>query len=540
MDEWSQIKANIKQLIKPVEELRIDDLYANDIIISEGVTYDAMKQAYIEKSISELFKPYKRTGSQIVYYCSSKDRWKANIPTALRIPGIPLPQTAKSEAEMWTKLYQYFINYLKTDDPDTNVSKHQKMVVCITALFSPYIRKTDEIIISIPSKNAYKIYIPSVFRKTGVAVPQTAKDKNTLIERVYTYLKENFPDNEAVQDMVTTIDGGPDGDTFNDLFKVWIKKKRGDASIATETTRRDMNTFKRHFEGDPLLRMHIGKITVTTIYEFLHKCIYGVRPEITGKVLSLEPKISRHELNNIKTITNGVCQLAISMGMIHYNPSRECDMSKVKLIGINNESLAYTDEERLKVLSCIDSLSEDEHNCYTLGIGLMFCLDIRIGELKALRWSDVDWNNRTIRVFREVIIREQSDGVRRQVEIDRTKGGEIGGRVQILTDRALNYLKIAHEKNPSGHHILLTGWGNCFYTNKFNLALKDICEKAGVRYMSSHKIRFWAISAQGRNTNDLGTIMYNSGHRNKSTTLHYMRQNQVNTENEKIWDRIFG
>ena len=34
-----------------------------------------------------------------------------------------------------------------------------------------------------------------------------------------------------------------------------------------------------------------------------------------------------------------------------------------------------------------------------------------------------------------------------------------------------------------------------FHTNMVNKNLKRICEKAGVEYLSSHKIRFWEVTA---------------------------------------------
>ena len=78
-----------------------------------------------------------------------------------------------------------------------------------------------------------------------------------------------------------------------------------------------------------------------------------------------------------------------------------------------------------------------------------------------------------------------------------------------------------------------------FKANAFNNNLKKYCEAVGIPYRSSHKIRFWSITAQARAGVSLPSIMYNSGHKNKSTTLHYIRVVDTEKENAEKLGNIY-
>lgn len=60
----------------------------------------------------------------------------------------------------------------------------------------------------------------------------------------------------------------------------------------------------------------------------------------------------------------------------------------------------YTNEDRKKILEYCDNT---EPTVYTKAIELMFCLDIRIGELRALYKEDVNFESRTIYVGHQMV-----------------------------------------------------------------------------------------------------------------------------------------
>ena len=185
-------------------------------------------------------------------------------------------------------------------------------------------------------------------------------------------------------------------------------------------------------------------------------------------------------------------------------------------------------------------LSNIPQNSYTLAIQLMFCLDIRIGELKALRWTDYDEKKGQIYIHSQIVDRKDESGKWTQVELDYTKSGEDGDRKLPVSSKAKSILEQLKDRNPNGEFILVNGAGTILKTNKFNENLKKYCEASGIRYLSSHKIRFYAVTEQARAGLDLAKIQYNSGHKCKSTTLHYIRNASNDAVSDDRWEKVFG
>ena len=68
-----------------------------------------------------------------------------------------------------------------------------------------------------------------------------------------------------------------------------------------------------------------------------------------------------------------------------------------------------------------------------------------------------------------------------------------GNRLQPLSERAIDILEAQRRENPLGEYIFLYKF-QPLVSNTINHHLLRICERAGVQYMSSHKIRFWAVT----------------------------------------------
>ena len=63
--------------------------------------------------------------------------------------------------------------------------------------------------------------------------------------------------------------------------------------------------------------------------------------------------------------------------------------------------IIYSRSDVNKLLTYIESLKPE---MYELAIRMFFNLFLRIGELKALKWEDINWEDRTIYVHRQLLI----------------------------------------------------------------------------------------------------------------------------------------
>ena len=174
---------------------------------------------------------------------------------------------------------------------------------------------------------------------------------------------------------------------------------------------------------------------------------------------------------------------------------------------------------------------QDTHNLF-----------IRIGELKALSWEDVNLDKREIYVHKQLVeSREISDdlsfGPREVHEKDRMKGNtQSGYKHEYLTDEAIEILREAWMLNPNRKYIFMP-YGRVMNTNTFNDHLKKHCKECGIKYRSSHKIRFYTASVtyDGKNTRELSRQM---GHSQVSTTIGYLRDVNQTEDLASLFSRL--
>ena len=176
---------------------------------------------------------------------------------------------------------------------------------------------------------------------------------------------------------------------------------------------------------------------------------------------------------------------------------------------------------------------------------LMFCLCCRIGELRALKYEDIEWNSNhtgtSIWIRHQIVDKKCGSISRRATDVDYMKSHSSAGKRKFpLSEYALQVIQNLKALNPNSEYICSSSKGTPITTNRFNEKLREYCKEAGIPYYSSHKIRFYAVSTmydQGVNEN---TIQRLAGHSNLSTTRHYNRKLREYDLEEEILEKGFG
>lgn len=117
---------------------------------------------------------------------------------------------------------------------------------------------------------------------------------------------------------------------------------------------------------------------------------------------------------------------------------------------------------------------------------------LRTGELVGLKWNDVDFENRTVKIQRSMEYRH-SVGVWRVGE----PKSDSGYRTIPLTDEAVRILMAQKEKNKKikvipmewSEYIFLSRKGEPVKNSTYDTALFKICEKARINKFSMHVLR---------------------------------------------------
>ena len=270
--------------------------------------------------------------------------------------------------------------------------------------------------------------------------------------------------------------------------------------------------------------------------EWLNKPIKTVLPDQIYehyRFLTADRTMKRSTFRNLKTVVNAVFDFAIN---------RNVACTKASLVSTKRLCFApstdkwdgvYNDIDRQKILkACEDS----KPTVYTKAIELMFCLDIRISELRALYKENVDLDAKTIYIGHQMVDRENDKVNRHSIRIDIMKGAkEAGKRTQPLSDRAIRAIEWLFETYPDTEWLLPSRALNTpIRLHRFNDNLKRICEKAGVKYFSSHGIRFHNISAMYDAGISEKEIQRLSGHTTANMTRHYNKNISTVCEDAKI------
>lgn len=305
----------------------------------------------------------------------------------------------------------------------------------------------------------------------------------------------------------------PDKLTLNDVYPNWEKYRLEHTGVKNKTLRESLYCWNRFFKDSPIANCPLSSIRTKDLIRFFRDLTKG--RDYTKKCIS-----------NARGVLNGIFSYIVEEEILDSNPLRDVNFKAFSYRPEEPKSdNVYSKSDVNKLLTYIEGLKP---TLYELAIRMFFNLFIRIGELKALMWKDVDWEKREIYVHNQLLIEpeyneDMTHAPRKQVVSDLMKGYTSSGyRHEYLTDEALEILKAVRELNPDGEFIFMP-YGRVMNTDTFNDHLKKACKACGVTYRSSHKIRFYAASSAFNDNIDIVEIGKQMGQKNVSTTIRYLR-----------------
>lgn len=310
-----------------------------------------------------------------------------------------------------------------------------------------------------------------------------------------------------------------------EIYEKWMIYRRDNTAVKPKTLQEAKTEWNKFFAGTDLAATPITNIKPVQILRFFRK-------------LTRNCEFTHKRISNARSILNGIMLYAIEEELIEHNPVPEVDFKQFTYKPVENQDDVFSVNEAITLLSYLKNISEP----YALAIRLDFSLLIWIGELKALRWDDIDWNSNSIYIHQQCLIqREMKDDLsfkpRTTMVTDQMKGyTSYGYRKHPLTQEALHILEQARQLNPDGEFIFMPD-GRLMTTDSFNRRLKKYCKEAGITYHSSHKIRFFTASTAFNGSN-LTTVSRLMGHSNTETTMHYLRDVQKGEDAVETINRL--
>ena len=227
------------------------------------------------------------------------------------------------------------------------------------------------------------------------------------------------------------------------------------------------------------------------------------------------PGLSSTTVRSVHLMLHCAFQRAVKERLIPRNPTEDCIAPKVQKI-------------EMKILPA-DHIKSYLDAANARGLLPMFYLELvsglRKGELVALRWDDLDTQNRTISVIKQYI--KNPNG---ELTLSRPKT-ETSVRQVSIPQTAVNLLIQEHEKHPDNPYLFPSPvTGEMYYPDSVVNLHKKILKDAGLEHIRFHDLRHTFATMALQNGVDIKTVSSMLGHYDAGFTLrtytHATRQKQ--------------
>ncbi len=201
---------------------------------------------------------------------------------------------------------------------------------------------------------------------------------------------------------------------------------------------------------------------------------------------------------------------SLYLGTIHKQIHKGVKMpSESAVLKKKRNIVAYDEREQAKLCGVFE---RGDHPCWLAAL-LMLDTGMRIGEVMALDWDDIDWRRRCVYISKTVIVGEK----RRDRYIQSEPKTISSIRHIALSTRAQNVLRRLLEKNDSGFIFQDEDGGPMTYPC-MKYWIRKACEEAGVKYCGLHVFRHTFATNCYYKGCDVKLLSKMLGHANVATT----------------------
>lgn len=322
--------------------------------------------------------------------------------------------------------------------------------------------------------------------------------------------------------LVEYYDQIDDHKKVRDVFAEWIKEKESFHEVKASSLARYNTDFRRFFpEDDPFCQTEMMDITEADLELFIkrqifkhgltHKTFGGLRILLTG----IFKYAKREKLTRI-SITQFFGDLDLPESIFTRRAHKE-DPEEV-----------FTDAEVRMLLAWL----REDPTLQKLGLILMFQTGLRVGELSALKRSDIDLYRMCIHVRRTETSYDDHEGHRVISISDETKT-EAGHRIVYLPETARWTFSQIFRLNPSRELLFSYEDGRHMHGKAFNDQIHRACKAVGIPERSTHKIRKTYASALLDGAVNEKLVQKQMGHSDIATTKRFYNRDRM-TEAEKL------
>lgn len=320
--------------------------------------------------------------------------------------------------------------------------------------------------------------------------------------------------------------------TFESLYVEFMQYKSATTSQATVNAY--IKAYKRFYQDDTIIKADLSKMAVPTLRMWLESKIR-------------EYKLNYKAYNKMAVVFNQLFKYAVQMEYIEKNPFDRIDVRSLGLYNTpkkNSKDKVFSKTETKDINKiAFDDFAEKPY-CVPLAVLLTFQTGLRIGEVVALKWSDIDYDMKTLRVCRfERVQQGYTDNFEEltnceHIVIECDTKGEFGERLVDLTDDALYILQLLKDYYKSEQIVsewLFVNKDGRIHNRAMDLRIRKYCRMIGIQEKSLHKVRSTYISMLRDSGMSFEKIREEVGHKSVLTTAnHYFYDTREDEENRRM------
>ena len=370
----------------------------------------------------------------------------------------------------------------------------------------------------------YYTYIDDESKKSKRALKHRATRK-----KLDDYLIDYYMSKEGVNDLVNP--------TIFELYKLWIKYKESRTNASSYIKKLSAD-WKRFYLCYPEIYKPINSFDPISIEIFINNILKDFKP--TDKAAY-----------NMVHIIYGIFEYAYIRKIISENPLKDYKLPKNLLKKapekVDSKEVYFEKEQALMEDHCYYMFGKNNKIISPLSIPFCFQTGLRIGELSAIKFSDVVDNKIYIKrqeVQKFKLLEDRTtkyDGVE-VVEHAKTDEGEREVYLSSEALKILDMIKMSHLKYgyEDEDYIFLTRKGTRINKTSIDSLVTRYCEKLfGANIKRMHKIRktFISILFDSRKISD-EKIQKMSGHKDiKTSHMSYHFNRKDDNENYEAFEK---
>lgn len=346
------------------------------------------------------------------------------------------------------------------------------------------------------SNNKYYTYLPDEKSKRGIRLLKRTTEE-ALNDAIIEYYKSKSEE-----------------PTVKYVFDAWINEKLSYGEIQKQSYDKYQNNYIRFFESDSfkMSDRKIRYIDEETLETFI-------------KTIISEQNLSQKAYSDMRILINGIFKYAKKHGYTNLSITQfmgdlELSRNIFKKVIRNKEDEVFFEDEIPKIIQYLSQ----ENDIRSYGLLLVFQSGLRVGELSALKPSDIRSRDvsglerkKNYIFISRTEIKYRDDNNKWKLEVRDYPKSDAGVRNVIITEHAVDIISRILQINPTGEFLFMEN-GCRIRGNAFNKKLNRVCKALNINKRTMHKIRKTYGTTLLDNNVDEAFVAETMGHQDISTT----------------------